>query len=179
MICTFIGGTGSKKSEYAEDLAVRLKKLPPVYLAAMINASPEDEKIVQRHRALRQGKGFVTVEKPARLYEVQLPECDTVLLEDVPNLAANEIFSYNEPASPERAYSEIIKGIDFLARKAENLIVVTGNVFEDGNIYDEAAESYLKILGEANMHLADISDVFAEIINGYPLFYKGSADYLI
>lgn len=175
MIAGVIGGASSKKSEYAESMVMKLKSRAPVYLATMINSSAADQKIVDRHRLLRQGKGFISIEKPVRLYETVLPDCDTVLLEDVSNLCANEFFSYKEPVSAGEAYYQMIKGIDCLAASAENLIIVTGNVFEDGIVYDEFTESYIKTFAQVNKHIARICDVFIEMINGYPLFYKGSS----
>lgn len=176
MIVTVIGGGSSKKSEYAESIVMKLKKQAPVYLATMICTGSEDEKIIKRHRKLRQGKGFITVEKPVRLYETQLPECDTLLFEDVSNLVANEFFSYGDIVPGEKAFSEIKKGIDHLVANVENLVIVTGNVFEDGCIYDEVTEEYMNTFGDVNRYIAGISDVFVEMVYGNPVFYKGQAD---
>lgn len=175
MIAAVTGGASSKKSEYAEAIVMAVRKKPPVYLATMINSGKEDEKIVARHRELRAGKGFVTVEKSVRLYEARIPDSDTILLEDAANLVANEFFSYPETVLPQRAYSEVKKGLDFLASKAQNLVIVTGNVFEDGYEYDETMRSYLKVFGDVNRYIASISDCFAEIVCGCPVFYKGSS----
>lgn len=176
MIAAFFGGASSGKSEAAERLVLKTAKKPPVYLATMINSSPEDGKIVERHTRLRRGKGFITVEKSVRLYEASLPDCDTILLEDIPNLTANEFFSYGRAVSGAYAYGQMVKGLDFLADNAENLIIVTGNVFEDGITYDPSTEEYLKTFGDVNIYIAQRCDIFAEMINGLPLFYKGAAE---
>lgn len=173
MIAAVIGGTGSGKSAFAESLALELCRKPPVYLATMINTGAGDEKIIERHRKQREGKGFITVEKAVRLYETSLPVCDTVLLEDVSNLIANEFFSYGRPVSAQDAYDEAVRGIDFLAGYAENLVIVTANVFEDGIRYDKFTEEYMETFGRLNMHIAEVSDVFAEIVSGLPVYYKG------
>lgn len=173
MIAAVIGGAGSGKSAFAESLALKLCRKPPVYLATMINTGAEDEKIIKRHRKLRDGKGFITIEKAVRLYETQLPVCDTVLLEDVSNLIANEFFSCGHPILPQDAYNEAVHGMDFLAGYAENLVIVTSNVFEDGIRYDKFTEEYMETFGRLNMHIAEISDVFAETVCGLPVYYKG------
>ena len=57
------GGSGSGKSEYAENLAVRLAKGQALYyVAAMQPCGEEGQERIRRHRALRAGKGFETIE---------------------------------------------------------------------------------------------------------------------
>ncbi|ETP73707.1 adenosyl cobinamide kinase/adenosyl cobinamide phosphate guanylyltransferase [Lachnospiraceae bacterium JC7] len=63
------GGAGSGKSEYAEALAVSLAKSEEVnslyYIATMFPYDdPDTKKRIERHRSLRAGKGFVTIERP-------------------------------------------------------------------------------------------------------------------
>ena len=67
MITLVTGGCGSGKSEYAERRVLELGAGYRIYLATMQCFDEESEKRVQRHRKMRAGKGFVTVERPLDL----------------------------------------------------------------------------------------------------------------
>ena len=61
------GGAASGKSEYAEKVLLSLAGSgEKLYIACMRNDS-EAAKRIARHRALREGKGFVTIEKDTGL----------------------------------------------------------------------------------------------------------------
>lgn len=61
MFTLVTGGSGSGKSEYAESLADSWND-PKIYVATMMPFDEETGKKIQRHRAMRRDKGFVTVE---------------------------------------------------------------------------------------------------------------------
>ena len=66
MILLVTGGSASGKSEYAENRALQLAKTEQkklIYLAAMKPFGEEAAKRIERHRQLRAGKGFETVER--------------------------------------------------------------------------------------------------------------------
>lgn len=52
----------------------------------------ESEKRVARHREMRREKRFETLECPLRLDELDVPERGVILLEDMGNLVANELY---------------------------------------------------------------------------------------
>ena len=62
MFTLVTGGAASGKSEYAESLALRLPGRR-IYLATMRPADPESLARINRHRLLRQGRGFDTLER--------------------------------------------------------------------------------------------------------------------
>ena len=65
MLAVITGGSGSGKSEYAESVATSLAKrdgLPLYYIATMRPFGAEGMWRVERHRKLRAGKGFETIE---------------------------------------------------------------------------------------------------------------------
>ena len=109
MIVLVTGGASSGKSAFAERVACALPA-PHVYLATMQGAGAEAAARIERHRALRAGKGFETVECPNMLESLahsgSLPDQGTVLLEDLGNLAANEMF-----AEHSRTAGEVMAGI--------------------------------------------------------------------
>lgn len=97
MIIAVIGGSGSGKSAYAEALAVSLAGGEPLYyLATMQIYDEEGERKAERHRKLRAGKGFITIEQPVNIAEAVVrieAESGVLLLECMSNLGANEMFS--------------------------------------------------------------------------------------
>lgn len=104
MMILIIGGSGSGKSAFAEDLAETLFREETAsggqahvyYLATMRVYDEEGRRRVERHRRLREKKGFFTIEQPCSIrkaLEKMAPGKRIVLLECVGNLAANEMFS--------------------------------------------------------------------------------------
>lgn len=100
MFQVITGGSGSGKSAYAEDCvtACRSEAQPLYYIATMRPFGAEMEAKIQRHRQLRDGKGFETIECFRDLSVACLPadgiqtERPVVLLECMSNLVANEWF---------------------------------------------------------------------------------------
>ncbi len=96
MLALVIGGAGSGKSEYAEKLAVQSRKKNGrlLYCATMHRSASdaEGEARIRRHRELRQGKGFLTIEQEMHLEDMRIEAKDTLLLEDLTNLLANETY---------------------------------------------------------------------------------------
>lgn len=101
------GGSGSGKSAWAEKTllaeAARIPGSRAVYLATMEAFSPEAAARIARHREMRARHGkaagleFVTVERTADIGGAAVLPGDFVLLEDLGNLLANEIWSPPEP----------------------------------------------------------------------------------
>lgn len=167
MLTLVIGGSGSGKSAWAENYAASLpgKKL---YLATMEARDEESLRRVARHRAQRQGLGFETLERPCGLSDLPLPENASLLLEDLSNLLANEMFS---PAGG--GVEGARAGLLYLAEKSKNLVVVTNEVFSGGDDYEALTLEYLKNLAHLNRELAARADCVAELVCGLPLFLKG------
>ena len=92
-----IGGSGSGKSAYAEKVALECQKEKRhFYLATMHVFGEEGQKKVERHKRMRAGKGFVTIEQPTDIMQC-LPALreaggGVVLLECMSNLTANELY---------------------------------------------------------------------------------------
>ena len=129
MLTLVLGGAASGKSEYAESLVLRTTG-PRWYLATMQIWDAECAARVEKHRKMRAAKQFETVECPLHLEKVRLPARGTVLLEDLGNLAANEL--YDPAGAGEAAAAAILRGLDSLSAQCENLIVVSNEVFSGG-----------------------------------------------
>ena len=93
MFTLIVGGAASGKSEYAENLILQERHTSFFYLATMQAFDEECRVRIERHRALRAGKGFETLECPVGLHKIHLPIASAVLLECIGNLVANELYS--------------------------------------------------------------------------------------
>lgn len=179
MMILVIGGSGSGKSSYAEDLACTLSKTdntPRYYLATMQISDDEGLRKVKRHKALRYGKEFLTIEQPVHIENALLKMENgkkTVLLECISNLVANEMFAQaSQPIAKEIVTRNVIKGMEQLKKETSHLIVVSNNVFEDGMTYDQSTMDYIYAMGEINQALAAFADRVVEIVLGIPVYLK-------
>lgn len=194
MITLVTGGSGSGKSAYAESLLSSCEGIR-YYIATMQIYDAEGEKKVERHRKLRAGKGFLTIESPINVGKIRFA-CDgeaeqaqyrqeaerkvqcssekkSALLECMSNLTANEMFTKDGMKSEEEVVEKIVSEIQTLSQKLDNLVIVTNNVFEDGVIYDAGTMEYLRALGRINAALARLADRVAEVVVGIPVELKG------
>ena len=179
MIHLVTGGSGSGKSAYAEKLVTeQYKKDSKYYIATMQVYDEEGKARIERHRQMRNGKGFTTIEQPAYIEEAltkidkwEEKQC-VALVECMSNLAANEIFQ-EEEIRPYAAVERILKGIKTLSKHLHGLVIVTNNVFEDGIEYDTGTQEYLKALGQINEGLASMADTVTEVVVGIRVPLKG------
>ncbi len=170
MLYLITGGSGSGKSAYAENLIGEAGEGERIYIATMIPSGETARQRILRHQKLREGRGFRTLECWTNLSSVEVPQGAVVLLEDLANLVANELF---EPqGAHEEAKEAVLGGIASLNRQAGELYVVTDEVFSDGRDYDEKTREYRKILGEVNQAVASEADKIAEIVYGIPVMIR-------
>ena len=167
MLTLIIGGASSGKSRFAEEL---IRQLPGsrIYLATMENAGAENRKRIAFHREMRKDKGFETIECPVAISAVSLPEDANVLLEDLPNLVANEMFS-PQGGGMDTLLSEL-RG---LSSRCTHLTIVTGELFSGGVEYEGEILYYLQQLAVLNNTLAREADLVVEVIASIPNVLKG------
>ena len=170
MLTLVLGGAASGKSEYAESLVLRTTG-PRWYLATMQVWDAECAARVEKHRRMRAAKQFETVECPLHLEKLRLPAQGTVLLEDLGNLAANEL--YDPAGAGEDAAAAILRGLDSLSAQCEHLIVVSNEVFSGGADYAGDTDRYLRTLAQVNNAFAARADAVVRVVCGIPVYYKG------
>lgn len=197
MIALVIGGSGSGKSAYAEQMAVKAAGNGSLYYVATMQVYDEEgKKKVERHQKMRAGKGFFTIEQPRRLKEAakkvatekvsagkvaaeRVPAGKIVLLECMSNLVANEMFSEEnlsavmDEAKIKQLSHEIISGVTALQDSCDILIIVTNQIFEDGIRYDASTMDYIRLLGDINRQIAERAEQVVEVVAGIPIFIKG------
>lgn len=172
MIALITGGAASGKSELAEAVSNALGG-KVAYIATMQPFGEEANKRIARHLKLREGKGFLTVERYTDLAGVSeslKDRADTLLIECLSNLCANELFSLEGAGA--NTVSAILDGVCALSKRYLNLVIVTNEVFSDGVSYDQATMEYQQKLGELNLRLAEMADSVVEVVCGIPLFHK-------
>ena len=172
-----IGAAASGKSAYAESLCLGHDG-PRVYLATMEPFGEEGDRRIARHWALREGKGFSTLERTRDVGAAAsgLPCGCTLLLEDVGNLVANEIYAEGglTPLPPADAAPRVHAGIDRHDQPQAYTVVVTVDVFADGMRYDEGTEAWRRALARVNAGVVALADPAVELVCGLPGWMKGA-----
>ena len=188
MMILVIGGSGSGKSSYAEEIVVCLSQgmipsgenfsdinIKRYYLATMQIFDEEGYQKAERHRKLRSKKEFLTIEQPTQIHRA-LEKMETGrkigLLECISNLTANEMFSDKGTRPKMQVAESIVTSVKQLKEQMTHLVVVTNNVFEDGIFYDEATLEYIRAMGKINQHLAILADQVIEVVAGIPVIIK-------
>lgn len=188
MIHLITGGSASGKSAYAEDWLLEAEgdtrkseandyasKDRYLYVATMIPYGRETMEKILRHRRLREGKGFVTLERPRNLAGANIPGNRGVLLECVSNLAANEFYGQDGRIKDVKETREVIlEGIRHLAEYTDRLAIVTNEVNSDVNDYSKETEEYRMLMGQVNQKIADMADMVTEVVYGIPVEIKRS-----
>ena len=179
------GGSGSGKSAYAEQKICGLQQGTGrlYYIATMYPYGSETERKIERHRWMRGGKGFRTLEWYTGLSECIEKEFSgqegaerlsesSILLECMSNLVANEMFSGADIVSEDVVVGHILQGIKSLSAKVDELVIVSNNVFEDGISYDATTQAYIRALGRINTGVAALADTVTEVVVGIPVPVK-------
>lgn len=179
MMILVTGASASGKSAFAEKRLVDMGEKKRIYAACMIAWDEECRERIRRHRVMRKGKKFETRECPVDLENLKIPEKSAVLLECMSNLAANELYredmdagvdiSVRSPGAGER----ILRGLYKIRSQAEDLVVVTNEVFCGMDFYDRETEEYRRLLGKLNQELFSMADEAWEVVFGIPVCLKG------
>ena len=172
MMILITGGSGSGKSAYAEQKILEFGALNRIYIATMYPFDEESHRRIKRHRNMRAEKQFSTIECYTGLKTLTIPEHSCVLLECMSNLTANEMFQEN--GAKEKVVEEILEGVKNLDKQAEQVVIVTNEIFSDGIEYDEETKQYQKYLGEINARLAAWAKEVTEVVYGIPVQQKNT-----
>ena len=176
-----IGGSGSGKSAFAEQVLCAFPAGQRFYVAAMEPFGEEGARTIARHQALRAGKGFSTVEKYRDVGTLSFPADSAVLLECLSNLAANELFGDSEALTEENAAAlaektadKITKDLQQLRENCGHLVLVTNDIFADRDGETPLVQAYKKVLGTVNYRMAAAADTVIEVTAGIADVWKGA-----
>ena len=175
------GGSGSGKSEYAENLIVACGMKEPdqrkYYIATMMPFGEETKQKIARHRKMREGKGFITIEcytklkeQMKRFFEDHDEKKPFILLECMSNLTANEM--YADDGSGDKAAETIIEGIRFLNENSQMLVFVTNEVFSESEPDTPEMVKYKQTLGAINYRMAQMAERVTEVVYGISVEVK-------
>jgi len=189
------GGVRSGKSSLGEKLAVSLAgENRKIYLAAARHYDEEITKRIKVHQQNRAGKDFLTIDKSQDIGEVAvtLEAADTVILDCLGTLLANELFdrpelssvsdsgtsSEQQKSQPSSSDSEqigekILADLYLIYDKVANLIVVSNEVFTDGVQYAKSTEGYIQTLAKLHIKLVEVSDGAIECLYSRYQCHKG------
>ena len=160
-----IGSPDSGKSAMAEKIVTEMSDPDHrIYIATMIPYGNEGRERVRRHRLMREGKGFVTIEAPfdirSALNDFDMSSSTglgdmTVLLECLSNLVANELFERH--SGREEMLGRLYEDIKWIAQKAGNLVIVS-NHFGAEESFDEETLHYAETLDMLNEMVSGLAD---------------------
>ncbi len=197
MLYLVTGGSGSGKSAYAEQTAVNLhadRKFGGrlYYVATMYPYEDgETEQRIERHRDMRRGKGFETIECYTELAALETTATyrDVLLIECMSNLLANEMFftagglrsegenNIDIVSMQKKTEERILSPILRMAQLGGCVVVVTNEIFSDGcaGRCDGDTRRYIELLGYINRRLAELADCCVEVVCGLPLLFGKKA----
>ena len=159
-----MGENDSGKSLFAEKLASGFQGRK--YYAATMLPKTEDNYIrIEKHRKQREGHDFTTLELPFCLEDGRIGYGGIVLLEDVSNLLANNIFEKNKSA--DEVYDDILK----LSEKCRAVIAVTISGLESPG-YDGQTAEYIDRLNEINLRLYEKASEVIRMSDGKSIYEK-------
>ena len=140
-----------------------------LYIATMQPYGEEAHAAIARHREMRAGKGFYTIEQYTDLGTLALPKGCAVLLECTGNLTANEQFLAGCDAPAEK----ITAAIADLAETAAELVIIHSEVGADGIDYTPETAAYIREMATLGRDLASMADLVVECVYGVPIVHKG------
>ena len=171
MFTLVIGGSASGKSDYAERHVLSLEGGGPrIYIATMEPFGEEARARIARHHALRRDRGFETIECYRNIGSLRLPADSNVLLEDLGNLMANELFGNDAAAVDEETDlpDRIAEEIEKVFSDCAHMTIVTNEIFSGGKNYEGETIIYLRALARLNRILAKRADYVVELVCGLP-----------
>lgn len=159
-----IGGSGSGKSRYSEELVTKFPQTRRIYFATMHPFDEEDQLRILKHQKQRAHLNFETIEAEDQLSRHECVNA-CVLVDSVTSLLSNSMFSTHQ-VDEQGIVADLIK------IKCEVLILVSDFCFSEG-IHDDFTETWKRKLGHVNQALAQKCDVVLYLNGGIAKCLKG------
>lgn len=169
MIVLVLGTPDSGKSKIAEDIILQLASgRDKLYIATMIPYGEEGIRRIEKHRQMRDGKGFLTVEKHTSVdslaYEIADLGQKCCLLECMSNLVGNEMHDPgNRSLSDEELTKLIANEVLVLGKSCMHLVIVANSFWAEDEGYDDETRRYVKIINNVNEVLKSVVDEIKEL----------------
>ena len=172
MLILISGQADSGKSLYAETRLSEFRSSPKIYAAMSKIVDEEMRERVKKHQAMRSGKGFITVEKTQNLGRLEIPTGSAIMIESLTAWTANEMFTETGVKESGHVVTKILSDLSRLLEHAENIVIVSDDIFSDGVEYDALTEEYVKTLALLTVKIAEIADEVVEFVSGFALRLK-------
>jgi adenosylcobinamide kinase/adenosylcobinamide-phosphate guanylyltransferase len=172
MVVLIIGVPDSGKSRKAENLLLELsgggKK---AYIATMVPFGKEGAERIEKHRKMREGKGFETFEQPVHIERLlqEIPDLSgyNALLECMSNLVGNEMYApENSGLSSEELLNIILSEVKAVSDCAQNIVIVSNHFSAENENYDEETLKYIELVEKVNDGLKEFVDKCIEYKEG-------------
>lgn len=170
MVTLVTGGTKCGKSGYAEKLIDRLD-CPKYYIATSNPIGDEAQEIIARHLKMRTQKKYTTIDCARDIAYADIPVGSAVLVEEIGKLCANEMYVDGKIL---RTADKIVTGLQLIAAKASELVIVTNDIGRDGIVYSPDLMKYVMEMGEISRRITEFADNVIECVYGIPIALKGS-----
>ena len=196
MIVLVLGTPDSGKSKIAEDIVMRLAAglditgspaeeggrnesgrlaapagMDKLYIATMIPFGEEGDRRIEKHRNMRAGKGFLTVEKytevDSLIGEIRDLGGKCCLLECMSNLVGNEMHDPRNLSLPDEDLEKLItEEVLALGKSCGHLVVVANRFLTEDAGYDDETRRYVRIADRVNEILKAGADKTCELAEG-------------
>ncbi|MCR5023098.1 MAG: bifunctional adenosylcobinamide kinase/adenosylcobinamide-phosphate guanylyltransferase [Lachnospiraceae bacterium] len=160
MTVLVLGTPDSGKSRFAESIMDELAgEKEKIYIATMIPFGKTGEERIKKHRKMREGKGYLTIECPVDVSDIaddiERIEDKCCLLECLSNLIGNEIHSEgNKGMDDDRLIDKITEDVTALGSKCSHLVIVSNHFPSDDPEYDEDTRRYVHITDLVNKKIS-------------------------
>ncbi len=167
------GGQRSGKSEYAEQLALKLSS-EPVYLATAHVWDEEFRQRVERHKA-RRGPCWTNIEEELHLSRHNM-EHRVVLVDCITLWCTN--FFYQEsngdtPPDTNTVLDKLKQEFDLLTAQDDTFIFVTNEIGSGGVSPNAIQRRFTDLQGWMNQYVASKASTVILMVSGIPVTIKG------
>jgi adenosylcobinamide kinase/adenosylcobinamide-phosphate guanylyltransferase len=168
------GGCKNGKSTLARRLAISQNSGGGLYyVATMVPTGPDDERRIARHRAEREGDGFVTIEHPRNISRLlaSYPADASILVDSLTALMQNEMFRAD--FHDRDAHRRVIPQMRRVLNAYENIVLVSDFIYSDAQLYDPLTERYRESLAQLDRAAAAQCDTVLEVAYSGVTVHKG------
>ena len=142
-----------------------------LYIATMIPFGAEGNRRIEKHRKMRAGKGFLTVEKytevDSLIGEIRDLGDKCCLLECMSNLVGNEMHDPRNLSLSDKDLEKLItEEVLALGKSCGHLVVVANCFLTEDEGYDDETRRYVRIADHVNGILKDRADETCELAEG-------------
>lgn len=169
------GGCKNGKTSLGQEIACRLSgNQARFYMATMIPYDEEDRRRVQHHIEDRAGMGFTTIESPIDLAKDMTTADGTYLIDSITAWLLNSYYPDGFDKEPDpNTEQRCLKELDRVLEKAEHIVFVTDDMYQEGVDYDDFTNDYVRTLAHLGCYLAAKCDLVLELSAGLIYTHKG------